>query len=45
MFGIGFDKNEAVEDFGRMFKDEDFMSEVIKLLLSEVYRKLRKKAV
>ena len=31
------------EFFVRMFKDEEFMSEVIRLLLPEVYRKLRKK--
>ena len=36
-----YEQNE--EFFIRMFKDEEFMDEVIKLLLPEVYRKLRKK--
>ena len=36
-----YEQNE--EFFVRMFKDEEFMSEVIRLLLPEVYRKLRKK--
>ena len=35
-----YEQNE--EFFVRMFKDEEFMSEVMKLLLPEVYRKLRK---
>jgi type I restriction enzyme R subunit len=38
---LRYEKNE--EFFVRMFKDEDFMSEVMRLLLPEVYRKLRKK--
>ena len=38
---LRYEQNE--EFFVRMFKDEDFMGEVIKLLLPEVYRKLRKK--
>ena len=31
------------EFFVRMFKDEEFMNEVIKLMLPEIYHKLRKK--
>ena len=38
---IRYEQNE--EFFVRMFKDEEFMGEVIKLLVPEVYRKLRKK--
>ncbi|MFH1097113.1 MAG: hypothetical protein V1749_06405 [Candidatus Desantisbacteria bacterium] len=38
---IRYEQNE--EFFVRMFKDEEFMGEVIRLLLPEVYRKLRKK--
>jgi len=38
---VRYEQNE--EFFVRMFKDEEFMDEVIKLLLPEVYRKLRKK--
>ena len=38
---IRYEQNE--EFFVRMFKDEEFMGEVISLLLPEVYRKLRKK--
>ena len=37
---IRYEKNEAF--FVRMFKDEAFMGEVIRLLLPEVYKKLRK---
>lgn len=37
---VRYEKNE--EFFVRMFKDEAFMGEVIRLLLPEVYRKLRK---
>lgn len=36
-----YEQNE--EFFIRMFSDEEFMGEVIKLLLPEVYRKLRRK--
>lgn len=38
---LRYEKNE--EFFVRMFKDETFMGEVIRLLLPEVYKKLRKK--
>ena len=38
---VRYEQNE--EFFVRMFKDEEFMGEVIRLLLPEVYRKLRKK--
>ncbi len=38
---LRYEKNE--EFFVRMFKDESFMREVIRLLLPEVYRNLRKK--
>ncbi|MHB8276985.1 MAG: type I restriction endonuclease subunit R [Candidatus Humimicrobiaceae bacterium] len=38
---VRYEQNE--EFFIRMFKDEEFMNEVIKLLLPEVYRKLNKK--
>ncbi|MDO8549464.1 MAG: type I restriction endonuclease [Ignavibacteria bacterium] len=38
---LRYEQNE--EFFVRMFKDEEFMCEVIKLLFPEVYRKLRKK--
>ncbi|PKM86026.1 MAG: hypothetical protein CVU87_13355 [Firmicutes bacterium HGW-Firmicutes-12] len=38
---LRYKQNE--EFFVRMFKDEEFMSKVIRLLLPEVYRKLRKK--
>lgn len=41
MAALRYEQNE--EFFVRMFKDEEFMSEVIKLLLPEVYHKLRKK--
>ena len=37
---VRYEQNE--EFFIRMFKDEEFMNEVIKLLLPEVYRKLKK---
>ncbi|MHB8276686.1 MAG: type I restriction endonuclease subunit R [Candidatus Humimicrobiaceae bacterium] len=36
-----YEHNE--EFFVRMFKDEEFMNEVIKLMLPEIYHKLRKK--
>jgi len=36
-----YEQNE--EFFVRMFKDEAFMAEVVKLMLPEVYKKLRKK--
>lgn len=38
---VRYEQNE--EFFIRMFKDEDFMNEVIKLMLPEVYNKLRTK--
>ena len=38
---LRYEQNE--EFFVRMFKDEAFMAEVVKLMLPEVYRKLRKK--
>ena len=38
---LRYEQNE--EFFVRMFKDETFMAEVMKLMLPEVYRKLRKK--
>ena len=38
---LRYEQNE--EFFVRMFKDEEFMGEVIKLLFPEVYRKLREK--
>ena len=38
---LRYEQNE--EFFVRMFKDEEFMSEVIRLMLPEVYRGLRKK--
>ncbi|MBI4753485.1 type I restriction endonuclease subunit R, partial [Candidatus Desantisbacteria bacterium] len=38
---VRYEQNE--EFFIRMFKDEEFMGEVMRLLLPEVYRKLRKK--
>ena len=38
---VRYEQNE--EFFVRMFKDEEFMAEVMRLLLPEVYRKLRKK--
>lgn len=36
-----YEQNE--EFFIRMFRDEEFMNEVIRLMLPEVYRRLRKK--
>ncbi|HYF81911.1 MAG TPA: type I restriction endonuclease [Clostridia bacterium] len=39
---LRYEQNE--EFFVRMFKDEAFMAEVIKFMLPEVYRKLRKKS-
>ena len=38
---LRYEQNE--EFFVRMFKDEAFMAEVVKLMLPEVYKKLRKK--
>lgn len=38
---LRYEQNE--EFFVRMFKDEEFMGEVIRLMLPEVYRRLRKK--
>ena len=38
---LRYEQNE--EFFVRMFKDEEFMAEVIRLMLPEVYRRLRKK--
>jgi len=39
---LRYEQNE--EFFVRMFKDEEFMNEVIKLMMPEVYRELRKKS-